>query len=97
MQLVIEEFGGRVGETFTATAAEGEPFELTLAACERGSDEAVAHWEAEIGKVPFSLMFETGEQAVWPQQTFTLRHGELGEFPLFLVPLAPGRYQAVIS
>lgn len=48
-------------------------------------------------RAPFSLAFSGPQEPALAQQTYQIEHGELGAFDLFLVPLAPGRYEAVFS
>jgi hypothetical protein len=91
VELVTETFENRVGETFAATPSlGGEPVELTLASCDESPHARPDH-------PAFSLTFEAPDPGYLPQQIFALRHGELGEFELFLVPIAPARYEAVIN
>jgi hypothetical protein len=93
-----ETFAPHVGSEFEATSQADEVLHLVLTSCEE--DAASGPPDAE--RIPFSLIFrDAGATRYAPQQTFTIRHPELGEFPLFLVPLGPGergvRYQAVIG
>jgi hypothetical protein len=57
--------------------------------------------EGDKGRAPFSLEFTDVEHDHVPQQTVEVRHEELGEFPLFVVPLGPSpdgmRYEAVFT
>ena len=47
---------------------------------------------------PFSLVFEAAEGSVGLEQRIhALRHPVLGELELFLVPIGPGRYEAVFN
>jgi hypothetical protein len=52
--------------------------------------------------VPFSLLFLASGGEFVPQGTFSVRHEELGELAIFLVPLGPQDgggmvYEAVFS
>jgi hypothetical protein len=93
-----ETFAPHVGTAFAATTAAGDSLELELTGCEEqpgGAPEGAP-------RAPFSLLFHDADASRYaPQQTLTLRHDQLGEFPLFVVPLGPDergmRYQAVIS
>jgi uncharacterized protein DUF6916 len=49
------------------------------------------------GRAPFSIVFSGPQEQTLPQQTYKVEHDELGEFDLFLVPLGPGRYEAVFA
>ena len=103
VELVSETFADRVGDEFEVTpAAGGEPFPALLSACDEAHYGSAEELREQLGRVPFSLLFHaTHRDGYWPQQTFNLRHPELGEFPLFMVPLGPDdrgmRYEAVIS
>jgi hypothetical protein len=102
IELVSETFAPHLGETFEASPTDGEPFEVTLSSCEEtpyGSPEALRE---ELGRVPFSLIFHAADgDRFWGQQIFVLRHPDLGELSLFMVPIGPDergmQYQAVIS
>lgn len=48
-------------------------------------------------RAPFSIVFTGPQDEALPQQTYSVEHDELGGFDLFLVPLAPGRYEAVFG
>jgi hypothetical protein len=93
IELVTGTFEPHVGETFAATPTleGGSPVELTLASCDESR-------HARPDQPAFSLSFRAPEaEPPQPQQIFTLRHQELGEFDLFLVPVGPHEYQAVIN
>ncbi len=102
VELVIETFMERVGETFELTNLDGETIEVVLSSCEETPYTLPAEWEEDVKRTPFSLLFHDPDASrVAPQQVFTVRNTELGEFELFLVPLGPDengmRYEAVIS
>jgi hypothetical protein len=102
VELVIETFAERVGESFELTTGGGESIEVALSACEETPYTLPAEWKTDVERTPFSLLFHDPDASrVAPQQNFTLRHPELGEFRLFMVPLGPDergmRYEAVIS
>ena len=48
-------------------------------------------------RAPFSLVFRGPESATLPQRIYRLEHAALGTFELFLVPIAPGRYEAIFT
>jgi hypothetical protein len=101
VELLSTTFSPHVGESFEVVPADDEPFAAVLAACEENDGGSPQVWLDSIGKIPFSLSLDAPSGVHHPQQTFTLRHSELGEFQLFLVPLGPResgmRYHAVIS
>jgi Domain of unknown function (DUF6916) len=91
VELVTGTFEHRVGETFTASPSlGGEPVELTLSSCDESAHARPDH-------PAFSLTFDEPGPGYLPQQIFTLRHAELGEFELFLVPIGPEQYEAVVN
>jgi hypothetical protein len=45
----------------------------------------------------FSLRFRAPDDARLGQGTYRLRHGELGEIDLFLVPIGPSELEAVFN
>jgi hypothetical protein len=102
-KLEAETFAPHVGETFEVVpSVAGERFEAVLSSCEDTPYGSREELRETLGRVPFSLMFHAPDPSWYaPQQTFSLRHPELGELDLFLVPLGPDdrgmRYQAVIS
>ena len=52
-------------------------------------------------RAPFSLLFRNHSALIFPLQTYMVRHSALGEFALFLVPIARDAtgfiYQAVFN
>jgi uncharacterized protein DUF6916 len=90
-----------VGDRFEVTPQEGEPFEAVLSSCEETTYGSPAEWRETTRRVPFSLLFHGPAERAVVQQTCKLRHAQLGEFELFIVPLGPDgqgmRYEAVIS
>ena len=91
VDFVTETFEPRVGDEFGATPTySGEPLTLTLTSC-------VASPHARPDHPAFSLFFSASEANPREQQIFVLEHPELGSFDLFLVPLGPQEYEAVIN
>jgi Domain of unknown function (DUF6916) len=102
IELVSETFASRIGEPFEMILATGERLETVLVACEATKYGDAEDLRERLGRVPFSLHFASPDRERYaPQQTFTVRHDELGEFELFLVPLGPEErgmlYEAVIN
>ena len=48
-------------------------------------------------RAPFSLVFEGGPSQPLPQAIYPVHHERLGAMELFLVPIAPDRYEAVFA
>jgi uncharacterized protein DUF6916 len=91
VELVTGTFEGRVGETFAAAPSySGAALDLVLTSCDESP-------HARPGHPAFSLTFESSDPEVREQQIFALSHPELGDFDLFLVPIGPRRYEAVIN
>jgi hypothetical protein len=93
--LTHDDFRPRLGETFTAATEEGGSHAFVLVSVDMfaGPDDG--------GRTPFSLVFAEASQERIPQQTVTITHAEMGEFPLFVVPIAGDadgfRYEAVFT
>ena len=89
----IDVFAGRVGERFRLVA-DGEALAVTLVECEQLGGTAMS-------RVPFSLVFLGPREPLLPQRIYPLGHDELGDFDLFLVPIARDdegtRYEAVFT
>jgi hypothetical protein len=49
------------------------------------------------GRSPFSLVFEGGPNPPLPQAIYPVQHEQLGAIAIFLVPIAPDRYEAVFT
>lgn len=76
-----EEFREAVDTQFEAKTPAGETFKLTLTALQMHADDDVQE--------SFSLNFRTSDAApAAAQDTYLLKHESLGEFVLFLVPVA---------
>jgi hypothetical protein len=91
VELVTGTFEPLIGDTFTATPTySGEPLDLVLSSCDESPHARPDH-------PAFSLIFETLDRQPREQQIFSLEHAELGQLELFLVPLSPNTYQAVIN
>jgi uncharacterized protein DUF6916 len=90
-ELVAGTFEPLVGDTFTATPSlGGEPRTLTLTSCDESPHARPDH-------PAFSLTFEASDPEPRQQQIFALEHTELGRFELFVVPIEPTKYEAVIN
>jgi len=90
-----ETFAGRVGERFEV--AGGPALELADVV-----DRSAAGGDAPAGaRSPFSLVFLGPQEPALGQGTRQVVHPELGDFSLFLVPVAAGpdglRYEAAFG
>ncbi len=81
-----------VGSTFRIRRSQARPLSVKLLSATRLPSEAGES---------FSLIFRGHGNAKLGQETYTLEHPRLGEFPLFLVPVGPpvkGQdFQAVVN
>ncbi len=95
-KLTIDDFSGRVGETFTATAEGDRTLRLTLRLV-----DGLPRPEGDKGREPFSLEFTDEAPDHVPQQIVAIEHPEMGAFELFVVSLGPGpegmRYEAIFT
>jgi hypothetical protein len=82
-------FAEHLHESFAVDAGEGQPlsFELVEVASSEG---------AATGR-PFSAVFLGPAEPVLRQRIHRLEHAELGSLELFLVPIGPGRYEAIFT
>jgi hypothetical protein len=94
--LTHDEFSKHVGSKFQIPLADGD-FNLTLAEVKAympGDNE-------ESGMERFSVFFDGPADLLLPQQTYLLRHEQMGEFDIFMTPIsgdAKGiRYEAVFN
>lgn len=95
--LTLDHFTRHVDQTFSAIINDGEiPFVLVEA---RALNPASVLPGA--ARAPFSLLFRNGSAFLFPQQTYLMRHAEMGEVGIFLVPVAREQagflYQAVFN
>ncbi len=86
-ELELSRFESLVGERFELLMEDAEA--VTLELTEANSvGELSAKQAAELGKrQPFSLIFRGPAELVLAQATRTLRHPEIGDLTLFLVPI----------
>jgi hypothetical protein len=87
-----ESFREAAGTAFRIQLDDARSAELALVQVD--DLDTRSGWEA------FSLVFE-GRGEPFPQATYSVEHGELGTFPLFLVPILAEdggqRYEAVFN
>lgn len=96
MQLMtLEQFAGCLNETFRVALNDGEvDFVLVEAQPLKQSMPGAL-------RTPFSLLFLNTAALVFPQQLYPMKHPRLGEFSIFIVPIARNKdgfiYQAVFN
>ncbi|WP_266158295.1 DUF6916 family protein [Dyella silvatica] len=95
----LEHFATHLNETFSVALdnAGQAPFVLVEA-------RPLQHMGAPIPgmvRAPFSLLFRNDSAILLPQKIYQMTHGSIGEFGIFLVPIARDRegfiYQAVFN
>jgi hypothetical protein len=89
MDLTRDLFGDKVGQTWVIDEPDAPAIELTLAEVETLRNYA------KLAREPFALTFTTRGNFLLPQRMYTLRHADLGQMPIFLVPV--GRQGDVTS
>lgn len=97
MQLFhLEHFAARLNETFKVSIDQTDvPFVLVEA-------RPLPHRTvAGMMRAPFSLLFRHEAAVLFPQRTYSMNHEGMGEFGIFLVPIARDRdgfiYQALFN
>ena len=97
--LALEHFAGLLNETFNvAIDHEGvSPFVLV----EVQPLPVHGHLPQGVVRSPISLLFRHQSVVLFPQKIYQMSHAALGEFGIFLVPIARDRdgfiYQALFS
>lgn len=95
-QLTIEDFQDKVGQTYQVALEDQEIALILTRVAPRQSNAPV-----QVRK-PFSLFFKGPGEVLLEQKTHTMKHGELGELSIFLVPIGRDdrgdyNYQAVFQ
>lgn len=95
--LTLDHFARHVDQTFSAVINDGEvPFVLVEARALNPSQLPPG-----AARVPFSLLFRNGSAFLFPQQIYQMRHDDIGEVGIFLVPVAREQagflYQAIFN
>lgn len=97
MQLFrVDHFAGHLNETFKVDIEDSNvPFVLVEAR------PLPSRPVAGMMREPFSLLFRNEAAIVFPQRTYSMKHDGMGEFGIFLVPIARDRdgfiYQAIFN
>lgn len=95
-RIVIEDFDQYIDKTFKVSFTEEHVFDLML--LEATETKAIA----ALGLKPFVLYFSTDiNQPIFRQGTYTLKHPEKGDMPLFFIPRQPDNdsayYEVIIQ
>ena len=98
--LTYDLFSSRVGERFEVQLGEGEALPVELAEATESTEPGGPGPKGQ-ERLQFSLLFRSRAEGVLPQGTYLVKHADLGELDLFLVPLgadAEGmRYEAAFA
>jgi hypothetical protein len=88
--LSAADFAALRGDRFRIVPRDGAPFEAELVEVGEIAREPG-------GRAPFSLVFEGGPTPPLAQRIHRVEHAQLGALEIFLVPIAPQRYEAVFT
>lgn len=95
-----DRFADRVGERFELTSLDEGPAYVELVEVTESAELGGTGPEGR-QRHQFSLVFRGGPSVALPQATYGLRHADLGDLELFLVPLGPDgvamRYEAAFA
>ena len=93
--LTLEDFAACLNTTFSAAINEGN-VEFVLVEA-----RPLPPSKHEAMRAPFSLLFRNGAALLFPQQTYSMHHSSMGDFAIFLVPIAREQegflYQAIFN
>ncbi|HUA79613.1 MAG TPA: hypothetical protein VL997_04515 [Dyella sp.] len=94
--LTLEHFAPHLNETFSADMDQGRtPFVLVEA-----TPLPFREFNG-MARTPFSLVFHNSSPVLFPQRVYQMTHAGMGQFGIFLVPVARNRdgflYQAVFN
>ncbi len=93
--LTLEDFAGCLNSTFTASINEGNVDFFLVEA------RPLPPPKHDAMRAPFSLLFRNTAALLFPQQTYTMHHPRIGDFAIFMVPIAREQagflYQAVFN
>jgi hypothetical protein len=88
--LTAADFDPLLHDRFRIASPDAPPFEAELV-------EVTAIPREPGGREPFSLVFQGGPDQPLPQRIHRVEHERLGALEIFLVPIAPDRYEAVFT
>lgn len=88
-------FADHVGSRFRIEIGPDKHVDATLIEAEA---VATGTGHADLaGRVPFSLLFELPGDVELKQQTYNVSQEQLGELPLFLVPVGANRMESTFN
>lgn len=95
--LTVEDFRPLLNERFVLSGGAGGEHNGGAISFEVELVEADEIPREQGGRAPFSLIFQGDPKLTLPQRIYRLEHTQLGALDIFLVPIAPGRYEAVFT
>lgn len=91
----VSVFAGHVGRRFRIEIGPDELVDATLIEAE-AVDTGSGHADSA-GRSPFCLLFKLPENVELTQQTYNVSQEQLGELPLFLVPVGANRMESTFN
>lgn len=95
--LALEHFAGLLNQRFSVALDREGSTDFVLVEARPLSASALP----TASRLPFSLLFRNEAAVLLPQKTYAMTHDALGQFGIFLVPVARDRdgfiYQAVFN
>jgi hypothetical protein len=88
--LSADDFTALRGDRFQVAPDDAAPFEVELV-------EVTELAREPGGRAPFSIVFQGGPSPPVPQRIYRVEHEQLGAIEIFLVPIAPDRYEAIFT
>lgn len=96
--LTLDAFSPLVGTVFRVGVNAGDTSgDFTLVEAKSLASSATRAEGARRTREPFSLLFEGPATPTLPQRTYQLAHARMGTVEIFLVPIGPGRYEAIFT
>jgi hypothetical protein len=95
--LTLESFTPHVGGSFRLTTAGLPELTLTLDEARSLASPATAAERKRPRREPFRLLFRGPSLPILPQRIYAIEHAQLGRLEVFIVPVAPGEYEAIFT
>jgi hypothetical protein len=91
----VSVFAGHVGSRFRIEVGPDQHVDATLVEAE-AVDTGTGHTDPAV-RTPFSLLFELPGNVELKQQTYNVSQEQIGELPLFLVPVGENRMESTFN
>lgn len=95
-QLKSTDFSVYLNQTFDIHLETGETLAIELVEVNELSQVRAGLEESSKHRA-FSIVFKSAEDIVIPQKIYQLKHEKMGTLDLFLVQIAPNKYEAVFT